>query len=147
MSSPKAIIGRVELVDLPEFNLNNLEAKVDTGADSSSLHCTNIQTHADGTVSFFVLDSKHKNYLGIECRLPLYAKKIVKSSNGLAKERAFIRTTIHIGGQNHPIILSLTNRTKMSKPMLLGKRFLAGRFLVDVSLMHTLNKNKKEKKQ
>lgn len=144
MSSPKTIIGRVELVDLPEFGLTSLEAKVDTGADSSSLHCTNIQIHPDGTVSFFVLDSKHKNYLGLECRLPLYAKKVVKSSNGVAKERAFIRTTIRVGGQNHPIILSLTNRAKMSKPMLLGKRFLVGRFLVDVSLAHTLIKKEKK---
>jgi hypothetical protein len=145
MSSPNAIIGRVELVDLPEFGLVELEAKIDTGADSSALHCTNIQIHEDNFVSFCVLDPNHPDFIDQRLRMPLFTCKRVKSSNGVSKKRAFIQTHALINGQSYPIILSLTDRSNMSKPMLLGRRFLEGKFLVDVSLKHTF-KNRKKKK-
>lgn len=144
MSSPKTIIGRLELVDLPEFGFTELEAKVDTGADSSALHCTDIQIHEDGSVSFCVLDANHPDFIGQRLRKPLFTCKRVKSSNGIAKKRAYIQTHALINGQTYPITLSLTDRSNMSKPMLLGRGFLEGRFLVDVSLKHTF-KNRKKK--
>lgn len=145
MSSPNDIIGRVELVDLPEFNLVELEAKIDTGADSSALHCTNIKIHDDNSVSFCILDPNHPDYAGQELRMPIFTCKWVKSSNGISKKRAYIQTHVFINGKNYPIIISLTDRSKMSKPMLLGRRFLEGKFLVDVSIKHNF-KNKKRTK-
>jgi len=145
MSSPKTIIGRVELVDLPQFSLVELEAKIDTGADSSALHCTDIQIHDDNTVSFCVLDSNHPNYVGQRLRMSIFTCKRVKSSNGIAKKRAYIQTNALINGQIYPITLSLTDRSNMSKPILLGRRFLEGKFLVDVSLKHNFKKTKKQK--
>jgi len=145
MSNPnKTVIGRTELVDLPDFSLGELEAKIDTGADSSALHCTRITLHEDNTVSFCVLDPNHPDYVGQTFRLPVYAQKRVKSSNGIAKRRVFIQTRIAIQKQIYTIILSLTDRSKMSKPMLLGRTFLDGRFLVDVALNHTFKKRKKQ---
>jgi hypothetical protein len=145
MSSPNDIIGRVELVDLPEFNLVELEAKIDTGADSSALHCTNIRIHDDNSVSFCILDPNHPDYVGQELRMPIFTCKWVKSSNGISKKRAYIQTHVFINGKNYPIIISLTDRSKMSKPMLLGRRFLEGKFLVDVSIQHNFNNKKRTK--
>ncbi|MBN2963298.1 ATP-dependent zinc protease [Sulfurospirillum sp. T05] len=143
MSSPnKAIIGRVELVALPAFGLEELEAKVDTGADSSALHCTNIALHEDHSVSFHVLDVNHPSYVSKPFRFPIYALKKVKSSNGISKKRAFIKTEISIHSHIYPIVLSLTDRSDMSKPMLLGRKFLEGLFLVDVALKHTFKQRK-----
>ncbi|MBE0495750.1 MAG: ATP-dependent zinc protease [Campylobacterales bacterium] len=139
----KAIIGRVELVTLPAFELEDLEAKIDTGADSSALHCTNIAFHEDHTVSFHVLDANHPSYVSKTFRLPIHALKKVKSSNGVSKKRAFIKTEISLYGHIYPIVLSLTDRSYMAMPMLLGRKFLEGRFLVDVSLNHTFKQRKK----
>lgn len=145
MSSPKTIIGRAELVDLPEFGLVELEAKIDTGADSSALHCTDIHIHDDNSVSFCILDANHPDYVGKKLRMPIFTCKRVKSSNGVAKKRAYIQTHALINGQTYPIVVSLTDRSNMAKPMLLGRRFLEGKFLVDVSLKHTFKNKKKQK--
>jgi hypothetical protein len=137
------LIGHTELVNLPEFALVDLEAKIDTGADSSALHCSGIVVHGNDTVSFHVLDHNHPNYVANAYTFPVYALRKVKSSNGIAKKRAYIQTTIEIDKQTYPIVLSLTDRSRMSKPMLLGRKFLAGRFLVDVAQEHTFKQRKK----
>ena len=35
----KKIIGRLEKVSFPAFQLHNIDAKIDTGAYTSSIHC------------------------------------------------------------------------------------------------------------
>jgi hypothetical protein len=57
----------------------------------------------------------------------------VKSSNGISESRPMIKTTIQLFGEHHEILLTLTNRGDMSHPVLLGRRFLRNKFLVDVS--------------
>jgi hypothetical protein len=44
---PKRLLGRRELVDFPAFALTDVEAKVDTGAYTSAIHCANIRIEAD----------------------------------------------------------------------------------------------------
>ena len=39
----KKIIGRIENIDLPELGLYNIQAKTDTGAETSVLHCEDME--------------------------------------------------------------------------------------------------------
>ncbi len=66
--------------------------------------------------------------------MPVHAIKKVKSSNGTIQERIFIKTVIEIAGKAYKAKLSLTDRAEMKYPMLIGRTYLKGRFLVDVSL-------------
>jgi hypothetical protein len=65
--------------------------------------------------------------------LPLYKTKNVKSSSGESQERTFIKTSIVLFRRRIPIELSLTDRSDMRYPVLLGRKLLKRRFVVDVA--------------
>lgn len=129
----KKIIGKKELISIPELELYDLNAKVDTGADSNALHCDDIVMDDDSFVSFTLLDEVHPSYHGKRIKMPIYKIKKIKSSNGMVQERAFIQVFVDFFGQRYQTLISLTNRADMKYPMLIGRKFLANKFLVDVS--------------
>lgn len=130
------VIGRLEKVDIPGWGLYELEAKIDTGAYTSSLHCHHIEElHRDGElfVRFNLLDPSHDAYNEKLFELPVFKSKTVKSSNGQTEERIVVRTDIVIAGKKLKAQFSLTDRSEMRYPLLIGRKLLKGRFLVDVS--------------
>ncbi|MBL3519201.1 ATP-dependent zinc protease [Aliarcobacter lanthieri] len=135
------IIGRKELVDILDLDLFGLDAKIDTGAYSNSLHCDDISIDNDGFVHFKLLDKIHPSYHGRKIKLPIYKQKIVKSSNGASEFRVFIQVSILFYGKRYKTVISLTNRKDMKYPMLIGRKFLVNRFLVDVSKENLASKN------
>ncbi len=128
----KKIIGRREPISLLSLELYDLDAKVDTGADSNALHCDNIVIE-DNIVHFCLLDEVHESYHGKRMSMPLYKIKKVKSSNGEIQLRPSIKVSVEFFGKKYKSIISLTNRADMKFPMLIGRRFLKDRFIVDVS--------------
>ena len=53
----------MEKVQLPELELFDIDAKVDTGAYTSTLHCHNIiEDEKNGILNFYLLDPKHPSY-------------------------------------------------------------------------------------
>ncbi len=131
----KHIIGRREIISLPALHLQNLEAKIDTGAYTSSIHCDSIEVNGSKVTCIF-LDEAHPDYTGIAHELPILKKVIVRSSNGMEEERIMVASEIQLLGQTYPIQLTLTNRSNMNYPLLLGRKFLKGKFIVDVTLIH-----------
>ncbi|GAB4209272.1 MAG: RimK/LysX family protein [Bacteroidia bacterium] len=121
----KSIIGRRELVDFPELNLFGIEAKIDTGAYSSALHCEYIK-EKNGQLCFQIF--KDTNTICFND----FEKKKIKNSFGDWEERYTIKTLLKIGKRKIRITLSLTNREKMKYPVLLGRKAIKGKFLVDV---------------
>lgn len=121
----------------------DLDAKVDTGADSNALHCDDIEIEED-KVSFTLLDEIHTSYHGKRMTLPIYKIKRVKSSNGTVQIRPSIKVSVEFFGKKYKSIISLTNRADMKFPMLIGRRFLKDKFLVDVSQEYLCNR-KEEK--
>jgi len=129
----KKIVGRREVISIVDLELYNLDAKVDTGADSNALHCDHIEISKDETsVSFTLLDEVHEAYHGKRMTFPLYKIKKVKSSNGQLQLRPSIKVSVEFFGKRYKSVISLTDRSDMKFPMLIGRRFLSGRFLVDV---------------
>lgn len=129
-------MGRNEYISIPELEFYDIEAKIDTGADSCSIHCDEIYLNENGTVHFKLLDDSHPNYSQEDIVMPVHKIKKVKSSNGKSEERIFIKTAISIVGKTYMAEISLTNRKDMKYPMLIGRKFLEKRFLVDVSLKY-----------
>ncbi len=130
----KKIVGRKELISIIDLELFNLDAKVDTGADSNALHCDDISIDEYNNVHFTLLDEVHQAYHGKRMILPLYKLKKSKSSNGQIQLRPSVKLSVFFMGKRYKTIVSLTNRADMKYPMLIGRRFLSGRFLVDVQL-------------
>lgn len=130
------IVGRVELVDLPGWEINGIEAKIDTGAYSSSLHCHHIEEFdrsGKAYVRFNLLDPEHPAYNDQLLELPIFDKRDVKSSNGASETRFFVQTGITLFGKVYRIEFSLTDRSEMKYPLLIGRKFLKNKFVVDVS--------------
>lgn len=112
----------------------DIEAKIDTGAYSCSIHCDDIRLSEDEKkVHFRLLDESHPDYHDAEIIMPVYEIRTVKSSNGTTQERIFIKTILELYGLEFETEISLTDRTSMKFPMLIGRKFLEDRFLVDVS--------------
>jgi hypothetical protein len=133
----KTIIGRVERVNFPLWDMFDIEAKIDTGAYSSSVHCHDIvefQKQGESYIRFNLLDPEHPAYNEHLFELPIFDKREVKSSNGNSELRYFIQTEIQLFNQTFKIELSLTDRSEMRFPILIGRKFLKDRFVVDVSM-------------
>jgi len=127
-------IGRIDKVDIPEFGLENVPVKVDTGANRSSIHCSQIDIHKhDGIeeITFHIpLDSSHE--VNIYHTKDFFVKNI-RSSSGHVESRYIIKTTIVLFGKKYHSTFSLTDRTEMKYPILLGRKLLKSRFIVDVA--------------
>jgi hypothetical protein len=132
----KKILGRKDLVSFPEFELENVPVKIDSGAYSSSMHCQSIEVIEFGEkeqLRVVFLDSGISGYTGKEVIFNDFKTKIVKSSNGMAQERFFVKGTVRLFGQSYETLFSLTERTGLRNPILLGRRLLNKRFLIDTS--------------
>lgn len=146
MSKPpkdKITIGRFEKVSFPELGLLDIDAKIDTGAYTSSIHCHDIHEDLEKEKIYFkLLDPSHPDYNETEIEFDIYTKTIVKSSTGIAESRYKIKTYIQIGENSYKTTFTLADRGSMRYPVLLGRVILRNRFLVDVSKEHALSSNK-----
>ncbi len=133
----KRIIGRKDKASFPDFGLENVPVKIDTGAYSSSLHCTTIRLAQHGNIELLevvFLDPSVEGYNGQIVAFEDFRRKTVKSSNGIAEERFFIRGSVRLFNETVETLFSLTERNGLRNPVLLGRRLLNKRFLVDTSL-------------
>lgn len=129
------LIGRREFIDFPALEVFKVEAKIDTGAYTSSLHCENITINYENSkpILYFTLEQGEvKTY-----RFEKFSQKKIKNSFGEMEERYVIKTLIQIGRKKIHSTISLSNRDNMRYPVLIGRRLLKGKFLIDVNQIHT----------
>ena len=145
----KITIGRSDKADFPELLLSEIDVKVDSGAYTSSIHCSNIKeisVNGEPFIQFTLLDPEHSFYNNKEFTFKNYNSKLVKSSNGISEMRFMIQTEIFIFNTTFPIYLTLSERKDMKFPVLLGRKFLNKKFVIDTvkkNLSHKLKtKNK-----
>jgi len=134
---PRLVIGRREWIALPDLGVYPLNAKTDSGARSSSIHAENVALSADEATVRFSTRNHYNEVIPCEARVARVAH--VRSSSGTGGRRIFIQTTaVLAGGFTWEILVSLANRSEMLCPMLLGRRALAGFFLIDPQGAHLL---------
>jgi hypothetical protein len=129
----KEVIGRFDKADFPLLNLEDIAIKIDTGAYTSSIHCDNIIEEEDGLHCTF-LDDEHPLYNGKAFVFENYDIVFVKSSNGMVQKRYQVQSTIKIFNRTFKISLSLSARQEMRFPVLIGRKFLSRKFIVDPEL-------------
>jgi hypothetical protein len=134
------MIGRREFVDFPELQLFAIEAKIDTGAYTSSIHCKDIllkNINDKLVLCFKLLDDTHPEYSEKMHIFGEYGRKKIKNSFGEMEERFIIKTKIKVGKKLIRTTLSLSDREHMRCPVLIGRRLLKRKFIIDVSKIHT----------
>lgn len=126
------VLGGVEQVYLPTLKFKAL-ARIDTGAATSSLDARNIElTRLDGEdwVSFSLPNQNGQAY-----RYPLVRiARVRQAASSEPQLRPVIKLPIHLAGQLHEAEFSLTNRSHLNYPLLIGRSVLINlNALVDVN--------------
>ncbi len=130
---PKQIIGRTDKADFPKLGFENIDIKIDTGAYTSSIHCHNIVEENEQLICTF-FDRQHPLYNGQKMVFDTYDIAVVKSSNGEVQYRYQVESTIKIFNKVYKISLTLSSREDMRFPVLIGRKFLTKKFIVDTEL-------------
>lgn len=142
----KKIIGTVDVIDFPQFGFEDVPCKIDTGAQTSSLHCTKVRVvEKDGLefLTFRVLDPSHEQYSKQKFVFEQFEERKIKNSFGNYEYRYVIRAKVRLFGKTRTAEFTLADRERMRYPVLLGKRLLSGHYLVDVSQRNLNAKYKK----
>ena len=142
------IIGRKEKVSLPKLGLTLVWAKTDTGAFTSSLHAEQIREEiieGKKVLLFQVLMPGHKDFTGRTLSFGKYREKKVKNSFGQTETRFLIVTKIRMAGESFPAEFTLSDRSSMKNSILLGRKVLQGKFLVDVNRTNLSKAHRKKK--
>ncbi len=134
----KTVIGWSEYVQFPAWGIDDIQAKVDTGARTSALHVEDIESTPDGRVRFHVMVGRRPPFRRVLVTAPVVRYARVRSSSGHFTMRFFVRTQVRIGPVVKAIDISLVSREKMVYRMLLGRGALAKDFLVDVNRRRVL---------
>jgi hypothetical protein len=147
----KKVIGRREMVAFPKLGIEEIEAKIDTGAYTSAIHCSDIheEVRPDGTkvIALDLLDPSHPQYNHKKLEFSDYTLRDIRNSFGDVQERYVITTQIQLFDELIEAEFSLSDRSDMKYPVLIGRKLLKGRFIVDVSRKNvSLKFNNKQKK-
>ena len=130
------IIGRRDRIDLPEIDLMDIETKIDTGASTSALHVRGIQTfekEGEKWVLFRMRHPSHPSFNNLRYEFKVQDYKRVRNSSGKVDWRYTIRTRVILFEKAYKVEFTLTDRSKMECPVLLGRKLLYRKFIVDVS--------------
>jgi ribosomal protein S6--L-glutamate ligase len=142
------IIGRAEKVDLRDYGLVGVPAKVDTGADSSSLWASNVVEDEKG-LQFTLFGPDSEFYTGQTVTLPKsgYSQTHVENSFGDGETRYKVRVGITLRGRKVRATFTLSNRENKTYPILLGRRLLQSKFIVDVASGSPLREAERRKSE
>ena len=143
----KIIIGRKDKIDIPNLSIENISVKIDSGAYSSSIHCSSIElvTTSNGSLlEVIFLDENNSNFTGKIHSFKNFRKKKVKSSTGDEQERFFIQLPIILFNQEFLTDFSLTRRNGLRNPILLGRKLTSNHFVIDTSMTNISYKHKKK---
>lgn len=131
---PATVVGWREWLLLPDLCETRIKAKVDTGARSSCLHAFNVEVIEENglqVVYFDIHPIQNSTDKTVRVSSLLIEFRSIRSSSGHEELRPVIRTYARFGEISWPIEITLTNRDQMGFRMLLGRRALAHRFIVD----------------
>lgn len=126
----KTTLGAVEDVILLPWRVSLL-ARIDTGAAKSSLDARELVIQ-DGMAEFKL----PQEFGGMQLRLPVIEWKHIRSPDGRQK-RPVVELELCIGSKRIRSKVNLTDRSMVKYPLILGRNFLRGNFIVDVKRQRT----------
>jgi len=126
------VIGSNVIVDLVG-HVDGVPAKVDTGADSSAIWATHVHIDQKGLLNFVLFDEGSPYYTGEVIKRKAYKVASVKSSNGHNQIRYRTEILMKIKRRSVKVLCNLSDRSAQHFPILIGRRTLANKFLVNVT--------------
>ena len=108
--------------------------KVDTGADTSSIWVSKINMSRDNVLSFALFGGGSPFYNGKIIKRTDYEVSVVRNASGTEQIRYRTHLSIVINGRKMKALFNLSDRSNNNFPILLGKRTIRGKFIVDPSI-------------
>ncbi|OIN09700.1 ATP-dependent zinc protease family protein [Oceanisphaera psychrotolerans] len=140
----KLVVGETETVWLDAVS-DSFPARIDTGATTSSLSAQDITVfERDGKpwVSFNLAHEGVEEKLSVETPLVRYVR-IRQASADSAERRPVVALTMRLGRLSEKTEFTLTDRSQMTYPVLLGREFLKDIAVVDIARQNVQGKPKR----
>ncbi len=131
MDNGAIVLGWRERVELPAWGVRIRRGKIDTGARTSALHVENIEEIGGDRVRFQVVVRERPERRMVPAEAAVVRRTVVKPSSGQAQERLVVSTLMRIGRFEREVEFTLVSRSGMLCPILVGRRAIAGRCVVD----------------
>lgn len=134
---PLPVFGWREQIALPDWGIDRMRAKLDTGARTSALHVEDYEEIGEGqdgalpTVRFHVLVGPRDRPRRVEVVTPVVGHSIVRDTRARPERRPVVRTRVVCGPLDATVDVNLTDRSGMNFRMLLGRLALSDRAVVD----------------
>lgn len=132
----KKIIGRTDILDFPALGFQNIKVKIDTGAYTSAIRCNYINkfsSNGKNYIEFRLLGNAYPSYCKQIFITKDYTRVVVKNSFGIAEERFSIKTSVKLFNKIYKITCTLSERKDLRNPVLIGRKFITNKFMVDVT--------------
>ena len=139
-STHSIIIGRAEKISLPEHGIELVPAKIDTGAWRTSIWASE-SVEEDGVLKYKLFGEGSDFYTGEVIETEDFQTVSVENSFGHAEERYVVPMKIKLGTKTVTTQVTLADRSKKWYPVLVGRKLLRNKYMVDVSLGDPLEKD------
>lgn len=139
-------LGWREWIGFPDIGIDQIKAKVDTGARTSCLHAFMVEPfERDGVtwVRFDIHPSQTDISKVVSCKAPVLDQRVVRDSGGHEELRYVIETPMTIGANVHKVEVTLSDRDSMKFRVLLGRTAIQGLYVVDPSRSYLVGKRKR----
>ena len=132
MNESLEIVGRSILIAFPDQDVADVPAKVDTGAYRTSIWASDIRVE-DGLLKFCLFGEGSPFYSGEVLEFSDFDTVNVENSFGESEDRFTVVLPVAVGERVINASVSLADRSAKSYPVLIGRRMLRNRYLVDVT--------------
>jgi hypothetical protein len=129
------VAGWIEDVTFPDYGIT-IDAKLDTGADSSSLGVADLDRFRRGGKTWYRFTIQGAD--GKTATVEQQTNRVARILRAEVKDtlRPIVRLKVCLAGQEAVTDFTLTNRSEQRTMVLIGRRFLASRILVDSGRTH-----------
>lgn len=129
----KVVIGWLEEVRLERVGLALL-AKIDTGADNSSINADILETYQRGKAEWVRFRVTNKQQQSVELERKVVRHAFIKRKRAEPIKRPVVMLGVCLGEVYREVEVNLAERKAFNYHMLIGRSFLQGVFLVDSEL-------------
>lgn len=130
------VVGTVEFIRIQPGDLR-IEARIDSGAKTSSLHARRIEVFERGQRRWVRFETQ--TGFGTETarlELPLIRTAKIKAEGESVESRPVVLVEVRLGTRARQVEMSLTDRGDYDFPVLIGRNFLGGDTLIDTGRTH-----------
>jgi hypothetical protein len=140
-------VGWKEYIDLPDWGLRRVKAKLDTGARTTAVGaaaCVLVPRPDGGYDAELTLALyRRRPDRRVTVRVPVVGFALVRNTGGLAEQRPVVEATLRLGPVTKRIRATVADRSRMLTGVILGRSALAPEFAVDPARKYVLKKTER----